>query len=134
MRAAFIEREGTMASVSPFRVQLSTEQRQELERRARAYTEPYCRVVRAKMVLLAADGLANVDIADRLDTSPKSCTAGGSDLYNEASRVSTTIRGPAARQPSAPRLPPRPSSSPASCPPKPGCRCRAGAAPSWPWN
>ena len=46
-------------------------ERQELERRARTYTAPYAQVVRAKIVLLAAEGLANVEIAARLDTSPQ---------------------------------------------------------------
>ena len=60
-----------MASVSPFRIVLSVEERRELECRARAYTGPYWRVVRAKIVLLAAEGLTNVVIAARLDTSPQ---------------------------------------------------------------
>ena len=38
---------------------------------ARRYTSPYAEVVRAKIVLLAAEGLANVDIAARCDTSPQ---------------------------------------------------------------
>jgi transposase len=63
--------EGRVASTSPFRIELSAEQRRELERRARAYTEPYHRVMRAKIVLMAADGLANNEIAARLDTSPQ---------------------------------------------------------------
>jgi transposase len=60
-----------VASTSPFRIELTAEQRKELQSRARAYTEPYHRVVRAKIVLMAADGLANNEIALRLDTSPQ---------------------------------------------------------------
>jgi hypothetical protein len=56
-------------SASPFEIVLTPEERQELERRARAYTDPYWRVVRAKIVLLAAEGMANIEIAVRLDTS-----------------------------------------------------------------
>ena len=56
-------------SVSPFEIVLTEAERQELEKREAAYTDPYWRVVRAKIVLLAAEGLANVDIAARLDTS-----------------------------------------------------------------
>jgi transposase len=41
----------------------------ELARRVGAYTGPYWRVVRAKIVLLAAQRLTNVEIAARLDTS-----------------------------------------------------------------
>lgn len=58
-------------SVSPFEIILSAQERVELERRARCYTASYAQVVRAKIVLMAAEGLANVDIAARLDTSPQ---------------------------------------------------------------
>ena len=56
-------------SASPFVIVLTRKERVELERRVRAYTGPYWRVVRAKIVLLAAEGLTNVEIAARLDTS-----------------------------------------------------------------
>ena len=70
---AFIREEDVVArgSASPFEIVLSAEERAELERRARSYTGPYAVVVRAKMVLLAAEGWANVDIAARCDTSPQ---------------------------------------------------------------
>jgi transposase-like protein len=58
-------------SVSPFEIVLTTGEREELERRARCYTASYAEVVRAKIVLMAAEELANVDIAARLDTSPQ---------------------------------------------------------------
>jgi transposase len=58
-----------MAARSPFKITLTPVQREVLESRARAYTDPYCRVIRAKIVLSAADGLANTEIATRLDTS-----------------------------------------------------------------
>jgi transposase len=47
---------------------LSRDERRELEARARRYTLPYRDVVRAKIVLMAADGLDNDEIAARLDT------------------------------------------------------------------
>jgi transposase len=53
---------------SPFRIQLTHEERRELEARARKYTSPYRDVIRAKLVLLAARGLSNDVIATRLDT------------------------------------------------------------------
>jgi hypothetical protein len=46
---------------------LSAEDRAELERRARCYRSPYSEVVRARVVLLAADGLRNTVIAARVD-------------------------------------------------------------------
>jgi CRP-like cAMP-binding protein len=57
-----------MPRKSPYVLELTAEQRRELEARARKYTLPYCDVVRAKIVLLAAQGLDNDEIAARLDT------------------------------------------------------------------
>lgn len=56
-----------MPRVSPFQVLLANKDRAELEEIARRYTSPYRDVVRAKIALLAADGLANTEIAERLD-------------------------------------------------------------------
>jgi len=53
---------------SPFVVELERAERDELEARARRYTSPYRDVIRAKIVLLAAQGLSNDVIASRLDT------------------------------------------------------------------
>jgi hypothetical protein len=53
---------------SPFSIALSADEERELRRRAAKYTLPYFEVVRARMILLAAEGLSNDDIADRLDT------------------------------------------------------------------
>jgi transposase len=53
---------------SPYTLKLSPDERRELEARARRYTLPYRDVVRAKIVLMAAEGLDNDQIAARLDT------------------------------------------------------------------
>jgi len=53
---------------SPFVVELDRAERDELEARARRYTSSYRDVIRAKIVLLAAQGLSNDVIASRLDT------------------------------------------------------------------
>lgn len=53
---------------SPFRIELSADEARELTRRAAKYTLPYFEVQRAKMILLAAQGLGNDEIAARLDT------------------------------------------------------------------
>jgi transposase len=58
-----------MAQTCPHRVVLTEEQRRELERRAAADSGPFRDVVRAKAVLLAAEGLANTEIAERLACS-----------------------------------------------------------------
>jgi hypothetical protein len=47
---------------------LSSEERQSLESMARKFTSPYCDVIRAKIMLLADEGLSNDLIAARLDT------------------------------------------------------------------
>ncbi len=54
---------------SPFRIELTREERLELEARARKYTSPYRDVIRAKLILFAAEGLSNDVIAARLDTA-----------------------------------------------------------------
>ena len=56
-----------MPRKSPYVLDLTAEQRHTLEERARRYTLPYREVVRAKIVLLAAAGLDNDEIAARLD-------------------------------------------------------------------
>ncbi len=57
-----------MPRKSPFHIDLSAREAAELNRRAARYTLPYFEVVRAKMILMAAQGLDNDEIADRLDT------------------------------------------------------------------
>jgi DNA-directed RNA polymerase specialized sigma24 family protein len=57
-----------MPRTSPFLIRLSSSEAAELQRRAAKYTLPYFRVQRAKMILLAAEGLSNDEIARRLDT------------------------------------------------------------------
>jgi transposase len=57
-----------MPRKSPFDVRLSSEERLSLESMARKYTSPYCDVIRAKIILLADEGLTNDLIAAKLDT------------------------------------------------------------------
>ena len=56
-----------MPRQSPYDVVLSDEEHRTLHAIARKYTSPYFEVIRAKVVLLAADGLENREIAQRLD-------------------------------------------------------------------
>jgi hypothetical protein len=51
---------------SPYRIELSDEERAVLGSLARSYTLPYWQVMRAQMVLMAADGLRNDQIAAEL--------------------------------------------------------------------
>ena len=57
-----------MPRTSPFTIRLSSSEAAELQRRAAKYTLPYFQVQRAKMVLLATEGLTNDEIANRLGT------------------------------------------------------------------
>lgn len=57
-----------MPRKSPYLVALTPQERQALEIRTRKYTSPYRDVIRAKIILLAAQGLSNEVIASRLDT------------------------------------------------------------------
>lgn len=52
---------------SPFSIILHKREKVELLKRARKYTLPYFLVNRAKIILLAAEGLQNDQIAQRLD-------------------------------------------------------------------
>jgi Winged helix-turn helix len=57
-----------MPRSSPYNIRLSSAELTQLEKRAAKYTLPYFQVQRAKMILLAAEGLTNDQIAARLDT------------------------------------------------------------------
>jgi hypothetical protein len=62
-----IPREGlAMPRSSPYSIVLSPEEERELRRRTQKYTLPYFEVVRARMILLAAQGLGNDEIAAQL--------------------------------------------------------------------
>jgi len=51
---------------SPYRIELTDEERTVLEHLAGSYTLPYWQVTRAQMVLMAAQGMRNDQIAARL--------------------------------------------------------------------
>ena len=57
-----------MPRTSPYTIRLSSAEAAELHRRAAKYTLPYFQVQRAKMILLAAEGVTNDQIAAHLDT------------------------------------------------------------------
>jgi len=56
-----------MARESPYPIRLSRNERRILEARSRRYTLPYREVIRAKIVLLAAQGLENTVIGEQLN-------------------------------------------------------------------
>jgi len=51
---------------SPYRIVLADHEREALEHVARSYTLPYWQVTRAQMVLMAAEGMRNDQIAAQL--------------------------------------------------------------------
>ena len=57
-----------MPRSSPYVIRLSSAEEAELRRRVTKYTLPYFQVQRAKMILYAAQGRSNDEIAARLDT------------------------------------------------------------------
>ena len=63
-----------MPRTSPYVISLTLEEQRELRALARRYTAPHFMVLRAKLVLLAAEGLENKEIAERLDLSRQAVT------------------------------------------------------------
>ncbi len=60
-----------MPSQSPFRIEPTDDERAILKKRARARAAPHWEVSRARIVLLASEGVPNKEIASRLDTTPQ---------------------------------------------------------------
>jgi DNA-binding NarL/FixJ family response regulator len=56
-----------MPKKSPYRILLTTDEKKQLQDITRRYTSPYCNVMRAKIILLAAEGFSNKQIGERLD-------------------------------------------------------------------
>ena len=72
-----------MPRKSPFPIELSLDEAAELSRRATRYTLPYFEVVRAKMILMAANGMDNDEIAARLDTRREVVSQWRQRFFNE---------------------------------------------------
>lgn len=56
-----------MPRISPYLIELTEAEKKKLEKMANTYTAPYFSVIRAKIVLLAAQGLSNDEIAAKID-------------------------------------------------------------------
>ena len=59
---------------SPYAIELTNAEERELRKRAARYTAPYREVVRARIVLMAAEGLQNKEIAERLSLPVQTVT------------------------------------------------------------
>ena len=117
-----------MARTSGFVVVLSDEERAELERRVACYTLPHKVVVRAKMILYAADGQSNAEIARRLETAAEVVGRWRKRFFEERLADSTIESARAARAVFPPGRSPRSRRSPASCRSATGCRFPASRA------
>jgi hypothetical protein len=73
-----------MPRSSPYVIILTDQERAHLEATARRYTSPYRDVLRARIVLYAAEGLRNDEIAARLDT-PRQIVSNGATLLHPTS-------------------------------------------------
>ena len=65
-KAALAHVSENMPRTSPYSIQLTGAERSQWENKARKYTSPYYTVIRAKRILLAADGQPNDQIAASL--------------------------------------------------------------------
>ena len=111
-----------MPRSSPFIIELSPAERASLESTSRRYSAPYRDVVRARIVLLAAQGLENVEIAQRLDT-PAQIVSKWRKRFFEGGLAGLAERSRPGRRPG---FPPQRSSwrsrpSPVSCRRGSGC-------------
>ena len=123
---------------SPFRIELTREERRALEARARKYTSPYRDVIRAKIVLLAADGLVQRrDRARAWIRRDRSSASGASASSTTASRASTRSRAAGAQPAFPPNVVVEVKRIACERPMDAACRWRAGrcricAARCWP--
>ena len=60
-----------MSKKSPFKIILTNEQREYLISLARKYTAPYRGVIRAQVILMAAEGMENKEIGGKLNLPRK---------------------------------------------------------------
>ena len=121
-----------MPRTSPYSITLAEAERTELEARARRYTSPYSDVVRARIVLYAADGLGNDEIAARLDTPRQVVSKWRKRFYDERLAGLTDLpRG--GRPPSFPLTSWSLSRRwPANCRQRQTRRWLVGSVPTWP--
>jgi DNA-binding NarL/FixJ family response regulator len=68
---------------TPYLITLTKAEERELQRWARQPTRGYAQVLRARIVLLAAEGLENADIARRLSTTREAVSRWRKRFYVE---------------------------------------------------
>jgi transposase len=91
-----------VARLSLYPVELSEDEERELRRRAARYTSPYREVQRAKIVLMAAQGLENGEIARRLEVRVDTVRKWRKRFFEQ--RLAGLDEGPGrGRKPASPR-------------------------------
>jgi hypothetical protein len=122
-----------MSRRSPYVIELSSEDRAVLEERARAYTAAFAVVIRAKIVLLAAQGLANVRIAEQLGVHVDTVGVWRRRFFESGvAGLNDRERCGRPRSFSPQAVAAEVRQWPASHPSSATCRCRGGAPRSWP--
>lgn len=66
-----MEKGDTMPRKSPFEIILTSKEREHLVSLARKYTAPYREVIRAQVILMAAEGKENKEIGEKLNLPRK---------------------------------------------------------------
>jgi len=92
-----------MSRRSPYEIVLSEDEVSELKTRVGKYTLPYYQIVRAQMILLAAEGFQNDEIARRLNTRREIVSCWRKRFFYE--RLDGLAEKP---RPGRPRASPRP--------------------------
>lgn len=75
-----------MPRISPYKIILTDEEKSYLYSIARKYTAPYRDVIRAQVILLAAEGLENKEIGEKLNIPRKTVSKWRKRFFFERER------------------------------------------------
>ena len=75
-----------MPRKSPFKIILTNKERNHLTSLARKYTAPYRDVIRAQVILMAAEGLENKEIGKKLSLPRKTVSKWRKRFFDERER------------------------------------------------
>ena len=75
-----------MPRISPYKIILNNEEQNFLNSMARKYTAPYRDVIRAQVILLAAEGMENKEIGEKLNLPRKTVSKWRKRFFYERER------------------------------------------------
>ena len=75
-----------MPRISPYKIILNNEEEKFLNSMARKYTAPYRDVIRAQVILLAAEGIENKEIGEKLNLPRKTVSKWRKRFFYERER------------------------------------------------